>query len=160
MTTAEVDDKARQARLRDDPDFRRYWLARVTSLSGSLVTVVALAVLVYRLSGSALLTALVTMLEAAPYLLFGLFAGALADRWNRKRVMVTADLVNALLIASVPVAYMLGILTIPHVLIAAFAVQAVFTLFDGAEFGAFPVLVGRKRVSKANTAVWSAPTAA
>jgi MFS family permease len=157
MTTADVDGVMR---LRDDPAFRRYWLARVSSLSGSLVTVIALPVLVYRLSGSALLTALVTMLEAAPYLLFGLFAGALADRWNRKRVMVTADLVNSLLIASVPVAYVLGILTIPQVLVAAFAVQSVFTLFDGAEFGALPVLVGRRRVAQANSAVWSASSIA
>src|SRR5215217_4301727 len=99
-------------RLRDDPDFRRYWIARVLSVTGSLVTAVALPVLVYRLTGSPFLTALVSALEAAPYLVFGLFAGALSDRWNRKRVMVSADLINAVLIGSVPVAQLLGVLTI------------------------------------------------
>ncbi len=72
MTTVTVPE-----RLRDDPDFRRYWLARALSITGSMVTAVALPVLVYRLSGSTLLTALVTALEAAPYMLTGLFAGAL-----------------------------------------------------------------------------------
>jgi len=43
-------------RLRDDADFRRYWLARITSLSGSIVTAVAMPVLVYRLTGSPGLT--------------------------------------------------------------------------------------------------------
>jgi len=61
MTTAAL-------RLRDDPDFRRYWLARALSITGSMVTAIALPVRVYRLSGSTVLTALVTALEAAPYL--------------------------------------------------------------------------------------------
>ncbi|ONI70153.1 hypothetical protein BWI15_23825 [Kribbella sp. ALI-6-A] len=142
--------------MRDDPDFRRYWLARALSTMGSMVTAIALPVLVYRLSGSPFLTALVTALEAAPYLLAGLFAGALADRWNRKRVMVAADLLNALLISSVPIAYWLDGLTVVHVLVVAFLVQGVATFFDGANFGALPVLVGRARVAQANAAVWTA----
>jgi hypothetical protein len=143
-------------RLRDDPDFRRYWVARSSSLTGSMVTAIALPVLVYRLSGSPFLTALVTALEAAPYLLTGLFAGALADRWNRRRVMVSADLVNAVVIGSVPLAYLAGILTVAQVLVVGFVVQMVFTFFDGANFGALPVLVGRARVAQANAAVWTA----
>jgi len=98
----------------------------------------------------------VTALESAPYLLTGLFAGALADRWNRRRVMVTADTVNAVLVGSVPLAHLLGVLTVVQVLIVAFAVQAVHTFFDGANFGALPVLVGRARVAQANSAVWTA----
>jgi MFS family permease len=143
-------------RLRDAPDFRRYWLARVLSVTGSMVTAVALPVLVYRLSGSPFLTALVSALEAAPYLLFGLFAGALSDRWNRRTVMVSADLVNTVVIGSVPLAHWLGMLTVAHVLVAGFVVQAVFTFFDGANFGALPVLVGRSRVAEANASVWAA----
>jgi hypothetical protein len=145
-------------RLRDDADFRRYWLSRVTSLSGDVITFVAMPVLVYRLSGSTLLTALVTGLEAAPYLLVGLFAGALTDRWNRQVVMVVTDLVCAVLIASVPIAHWLGLLTVPQLLVVAFLVPAVATFFDGANFGALPVLVGRHRVAQANAAVWGAQT--
>ena len=143
-------------RLRDDPDFRRYWLARALSITGSMVTAIALPVLVYRLSSSTLLTALVTALESAPYLVTGLFAGALADRWNRRRVMVTADLVNAVLVGSIPVAHLLGVLTVVQVLVIAFTVQSVYSFFDGANFGALPVLVGRARVAQANSAVWTA----
>ncbi len=141
--------------LRLDRDFRLYWLARVASLTGSLTTAVAMPVLVYRLSGSTFFTALTTMLEGLPYLVFGLFSGALADRWNRQRVMVAADCVNVLLIGSVPLAWWLGVLTVAHALVAAFLVQVFFTLFDGANFGALPVLVGRSRVGEANAAVWS-----
>ena len=150
----DVDDSVLAGRLRDDADFRRYWLARMVSVSGSLATAVAMPVLVYRLSHSPSLTALTTVLEALPYVLVGLFAGALGDRWDRKRVMVTADLACAVVIASVPVAWWLGVLTVAQVLVVGFVAQALFTFFDGANFGALPVLVGRNRVGEANAAIW------
>jgi MFS family permease len=149
-----VTDRPGGARLRDDPDFRRYWLSRQISIAGSLTTAVALPVLVYRLSGSPSLTALTTVMEALPYLAFGLFAGALSDRWDRRRVMVAADLLNAFVLVSVPLAWWLGVLTIPHAIVVGFASQAVFAFFDGANFGALPTLVGRARVGDANAALW------
>lgn len=146
---------AAPARLRDDADFRLYWWSRVLSTAGTTVTLIALPVLVYRQTGSAFLTALVSALEAVPYLTFGLLAGALADRWDRRAMMITADLVDTALMASVPVAYWLGILTVPHLLAVAFAAPAVAVFFDGANFGALPVLVGRERIAEANAAVWT-----
>jgi MFS family permease len=145
-------------RLRDDPDFRRFLTARLVSLAGTSVTFVAFPVVVYSLSRSPLLTALVAALEALPYLLFGLPAGALADRFDRKRVMVAADLVNAAVLATIPVASWLGVLTVPHLLVAAFVVPALFVFFDAADFGAVPTLVGRDRIAAANSAIWSTST--
>jgi MFS family permease len=136
-----------------DTDFRRYWLARMVSVTGSLVTYVVLPVLVYSVTGSSLWTALVVVAEGLPYLCFGLFAGALADRLDRRRVMVTADLVNAVVLGSVPAAYAFGVLTAPHVLVAAFLTQIFFVFFDAANFGALPALVGRARIAAANSAV-------
>jgi MFS family permease len=141
--------------LLHDRDFLRYVAARGLSLLGSITTLIALPVLVYRLSGSASLTALVAGLEAAPYMVFGLLAGALTDRWNRKRVMVTADLVSAALLLSVPAAHWLDVLTVPHILVVAFLGPTVGTFFDGAVFGAIPTLVGRARIGQANSYVWS-----
>jgi MFS family permease len=128
------------------------------SLTGTSVTYVAFPVLVYSLSGSPLLTALVAALEAIPYLLFGLIAGALADRFDRKRVMVFVDFVNAAVLASIPIASWLGGLTVPHLLVAAFVVPALFVFFDAADFGALPTLVGRDRIATANSALWSSST--
>ena len=142
-------------RLLKDPAFLRYVAARVLSLVGNIITLVALPVLVYRLSGSSFLTALVAGLEAAPYAIFGLFAGALSDRWNRKTVMVTADILSACVLATVPIAHLLDVLTVPHILLVAFAGPAIGTFFDGAVFGAVPMLVGRNRIAEANSYVWS-----
>lgn len=140
--------------LRQHRDFRRYWLARQVSVAGTLVTAVALPVLVYRLSGSPSLTALITVMEGLPYLLLGLFSGALSDRLDRQRVMVVADVVAGLTTASVPLAYAFGALTTVHALVAAFLAQAAFVFFDGAAFGALPAIVGRDRIGQANAAIW------
>jgi MFS family permease len=146
------------ARLRDDPDWRRFLGARLISLTGTSVTYIAFPVLVFSLSGSPLLTSLVAALEAIPYLMFGLPAGALADRFNRKRVMVAVDGVNAVVLASIPIASSFDALTVPHLLVAAFVVPALFVFFDAADFGALPTLVGRDRIAMANSALWSTST--
>ncbi|MFB9906392.1 MFS transporter [Allokutzneria oryzae] len=144
--------------LRQDPDFRRYLLARAISVAGTLVSVVALPVLVYQLTGSPGWTSAVAATEALPYLLFGLFAGAFADRLDRRRLMVWADVVSGVLLASVPLAWATGTLTAPHVLVVAFVTQTMFVLFDAANFGALPTLVGRERTTAAFSAVFGTTT--
>ena len=158
MSDAVAEHDAR--RLRDEPDFRRYWWARLLSSAGTIVSYIALPVLVYRLSGSAALTAAVSALETASYVVVGLFAGALSDRWDRRRIMVVADCVDAAVMASVPMAHWPGMLTIAHLLAVAVVVPAVAVFFDGANFGAMPLLVGRARIARANAAVFGAATAA
>jgi MFS family permease len=146
-------------RLRDDPDWRRFLSARLVSLTGTAVTYIALPVVMYDVSGrSPLLTSLVAAFEALPYLLLGLPAGALADRFDRKRVMVLADLVSAVVLASIPLASWFGELTVPHLLAAALVVPALFVFFDAADFGAVPTLVGKARIAAANSTLWSTST--
>ncbi len=148
------------SRLRDDADFRRYWWSRLLSTTGTIISYIALPVLVYRISGSALLTALVTAMETGSYVLFGLFAGALSDRWDRRVVMVCADIADAVVMATVPLAHVLGVLTIAQLMVVAFVVPAIGVFFDGANFGALPLLVGRDRIARANAAVFGAASSA
>jgi MFS family permease len=138
-----------------DREFLRYFLSRLLSIAGSIVTLVTLPIIVYRTSGSASLTALVAACEAAPYLLFGLVSGALTDRWNRKKVMVSADLLSTATVATVPLADLLGHLTVTHVLAVAFLGPTIGVFFDGAVFGALPTLVGRERIAEANSVTWA-----
>lgn len=137
-----------------EPDWWRYWLSRLVSYAGGTVTYVAAPILVYALSGSALLTGVTAATEGLPYLLFGLVAGALSDRVDRKRLMVSCDLVNGLVLLTVPVAAALGHLTVAHVIGVGFVSSTVFVFFDSANFGAVPTLVGRDRIPAANAAVW------
>lgn len=135
-------------------DFTRYLSARVLSVAGSLVSVVALPVLVYQLTGSPAWTSAVAMAEALPYLVFGLFAGALADRVDRKRLMVGVDFAVAAVLATVPVAWLLGVLSAPQVVVVAFLAQTGFVFFDAANFGALPSLVGKEELTAAYAKVY------
>jgi MFS family permease len=138
-----------------DADFRRWYVARSVSVAGTTGSAVALPLLVYSTSGSAALTAAITALEALPYLLFGLLAGATADRRPRRRMMVRADLANAVLLATVPATHLVGGLRSWHVLAVAFGVGVGFCWFDAAAWGALPRLVGKSRLPAANGLIWS-----
>ena len=105
------------ASLWRDKSFLLYWLGRAISLLGIAITSVVLPILVYRLTASAFLTSLLATLEVLPYLCFGLFAGVLADHMNRRRLMVGCDLLNMLLLGSIPFAALLHVLTIPHIFV-------------------------------------------
>jgi MFS family permease len=138
-----------------DHDFTRWYLARSISIAGTAASAVALPLLVYRTSASPALTAAVVGLEALPYLMFGLFAGAAADRLRRKRMMITADVCCALLLATVPIAAAFDALAAWHVLVVAFGVGCGFCWFDAAAWGAFVRLVGRSRITRANSVIWT-----
>ena len=141
-------------------DFRRYLNARVLSVTGAVVSAVALPVLVYQLTGSAGWTSAVTAAEALPYLVFGLLAGALADRLDRRTMMVAMDFTVAAVLLSVPVAWLLGGLTAPHVVVVAFATQTAFVFFDAANFGALPTLVGKEKLTTAYSTLYGRTTVA
>ncbi|RKT88920.1 Predicted arabinose efflux permease, MFS family [Saccharopolyspora antimicrobica] len=143
-----------------DQDFRRYLAARATSVTGSLVATVALPVLVYQLTGSPGWTSAIAVAEALPYLLFGLIAGAVADRADRRALMLIADFGGAALLATIPAAWAFGMLTAPHVLVVGFCVQTLFVIFDSANFGALPTLVGKQRLTAAYSKVYAATTLA
>ena len=129
--------------------FGGFFVARTVSWAGSALTLVALPVLLYERTGNAALTGLATALEALPYLLLGLPAGALADRWDRRRTLVVTALSSGLLLASVPVVDAWGALTPAHVLVVATGVATLFVFSDAATFGVLPALVGRDRIAGA-----------
>ncbi|SDF73770.1 Predicted arabinose efflux permease, MFS family [Lentzea fradiae] len=139
-------------------DFARYLHARTLSVFGAVIAAVTLPVLVYQLTGSAGWTSAVAAAEALPYLVFGLLAGALTDRLDRRKMMVALDFSVAAVLASVPLAWLAGVLTAPHVVVVAFAAQTAFVFFDAANFGALPALVGKERLTAAYSVVFGRTT--
>lgn len=72
------------------------WSTQSLSAFGSGMTSYALVLWLYLQSGSALKTALLSICSYAPYVIMSIFAGALSDRWNKKRTMLICDLIAAL----------------------------------------------------------------
>lgn len=135
-------------------DFLRYWGSRAVTMVGSSVTAVALPVLIYQLTGSPALTSALMVTSTLSMALFGLVGGVLGDRFDRRRIMIAADLVSAVAIASVVVAHLADVLTLPHVYAAAFVSASAAVLFDGSSAGALPSLVGRRGLPGANARIW------
>lgn len=141
-----------------DRSFLIFWSGRGATLLGTAITSVALPILVYRLTGSALLTSLLATAGVLPYFAFGLFAGAIADRGNRRLIMVGSDLLNTILLGSIPVAYWLHILTMPQIFIVALLSACAFVWFDTADWGAVLSVAGRERLVAASSAIGSMET--
>jgi MFS family permease len=81
-------------------DFRLLWCSRLVSQLGSWLLVVAVPAYVFTLTGSLAATGLTLAAEYLPVVLMGPSAGVLVDRWDRRRVMIAADVVRAVAIAS------------------------------------------------------------
>ena len=92
-------------------------------------------------------------LQAVPYLLFGLFAGAIADRADRRRLMVGCNVLQTIVLATVPLAAAAGVLGVEQVFVVAIVSATLFVWFDAANFGAMPLIAGRDRLVEANAAV-------
>jgi MFS family permease len=144
--------------LARDKNFILFWLARTISLFGTSITAVVLPILVFKVTGSALDTSLIAALDGLPYIIFGIVAGAVADRHNRRRLMVVSDVVNAGLMASIPAVYYLHHLPLSYIYIVAGGSATAFVWFDAANFGAVRALAGADRVVVATTTLMATET--
>jgi MFS family permease len=142
--------------LRTSRSFRLLWTSQVASVAAMAFSDVVLPILLYQLTGSALQTALVLALRVGPYLVFGLVAGAVADRVDRRRLMVGCDLLNAAVLASVPLAGAFGVLSVAQLYAVAAVSATAWVWSDAAFFGALPAVVGRGGLVAANSALYSA----
>jgi len=131
-------------------DFWKYWTGQTISNLGSSVTLFALPLLVYKLSGSALDLGIASAATFLPYLLFGLILGAWTDRVNRKRMMIGTDIGRALIVASIPLVFAFGLLTVWWIYIVAFIHATLTICFEAGEFAAIPSLVNQDDLVTAN----------
>jgi MFS family permease len=139
------------SKLVGQPAFRRLWMGQSISELGSQVTTLALplaAVLVLR--ASTFQVGLLTTAGYAAFLLVGLPAGAWVDRLRRRPIMIAADAVRVLALASIPVAYWLGVLTLGQLYAVTFVAGVASVFFDVAYMSYLPGLVGLDHVVDAN----------
>ena len=125
-------------------DFLKFWVGQTISNLGSSVTLFALPLLVFKLTGSPLNLGATSATSFVPYLLFGLVIGAWVDRVDRKRLMIATDIARALLIAVIPLLADAGQLRIAWIYVVAFLQSTITIAFDSAEFAAIPSLVNSK----------------
>lgn len=132
-------------------EFRNLWLAQSVSLLGTQVTLVAFPLLaLLALHASALQVSLLATAEFLPALLLGLPAGAWVERMRRRPVLITADVVRAVAVASVPIAGLLHVLSLGLLYVVAFIVGLGTLFFDVAQLSYLPALVDEDRLADGN----------
>jgi MFS family permease len=131
-------------------DFWKFWTGQTISNLGSSFTFLALPLIVFQLTGSAINLAITTTAFFLPYLLFGLVIGAWVDRVDRKRLMILVDLGRAAVIASIPAFAAVDALSVWWIYAATFLTSTLTIAFDSSEFAAIPSLVDRDDLVTAN----------
>jgi MFS transporter, DHA3 family, macrolide efflux protein len=127
------------------------WCSQVLSSVGDHLYEIAVMWIATEIAGGA--AGLVGAAQALPALLFGLLGGVYADRWNRRRTMISVDLARAGAVLTLPLLAQLGPLPLWPLIIVSVVVSSLGALFDPALQASLPLLAGDQRTLQATNAV-------
>jgi len=130
-------------------DYNLLWAGQMVSSVGTQASTLAFPLLLLALTGSPAQAGLASALRAVPYVIFSLPAGALVDRWDRKRVMLVCDALRAIALGSIPVALALGRLTTLQSYAVALVEGSLFVFFNVAEVASLPRIVSTDQLQAA-----------
>ena len=137
--------------LTENRDFKVLLTSQGISSLGDAVSFTALPLLVLALTGSGFAMGIVGAVQTLPDLVFGMVAGALADRSDRKRMMLLADLGRAMLTALIPISIALGGPTMAVILMVAAPLSILRSFFLASYTASVPAVVGRGQIGRANS---------
>jgi len=139
------------------PLYRRYWLGSLASIGATQLLVLGKGWLVFELSGSPLKLGLLGAAGAIPQILVTLFGGVLADRLDKRKVLMTTSLIISTLLLILAALDFTGIVEVWHVIVIA-ALIGLTSGFDWpARHAFFPSLIDRKHMMSAvalNSVLW------
>jgi MFS family permease len=134
--------------LRRQPEFLKLWAGQSISVVGDQVSALALPLTaVLTLHASATQMGVLSAAVWAPHLVFSIGAGAWVDRRRHRRsLLIAMDLARAGTLATIPVAYAAGVLSLTQLYAVAFAVGSLTVVFDVANSAFFPLVVPRDQI--------------
>jgi len=133
-------------------DFLRLWTGETISQFGSQISQLAIpltAILV--LDATAFEVAALTTVEFLPFIIFTLPAGVWVDRMRRRPILIAGDVLRALLLGSIPIAYVLDALTLGQLFVVGFLFGICTVFFDVAYQSYLPSLVERNQIIEGNS---------
>ena len=140
--------------FRRNPDFTKLYTAQLISFGGDWFTSVALLSLVLKTTGSATLAGLVLAAQTLPFAIVSPFAGVIVDRFDRKMVMISADVIRALLALGLLAVRSEETIWIAFVILVFLSGFSAF--FEPASSAAMPNVVGKTDLARANVLMGSA----
>jgi MFS family permease len=133
-------------------DFLKLWSAETVSQFGTQVSQLALPlVAILVLDASAFEVAALGTVEFLPFLLFTLPAGVWVDRLRRRPILIAGDFGRAALLATIPAAYLLDVLTLGQLYVVGFLVGTCTVFFDVSYQSYLPSLVEREQIIDGNS---------
>lgn len=140
-------------RILVNPKVGFLWAGQVISQTGDSVFQIGLLWLVLEMTGRSSLAGLAGASLFLPTLLFGLLAGVLVDRVSRRKLMIAADAVRALLVLAIPLAHYLDALSPALLVVITFAVATCAAAFNPARDALVPRLAGASDLPHANALI-------
>jgi MFS family permease len=132
-------------------DFRRLWAAQTVSQFGSEITGLALPLLaILVLHATTFEVAALAVVDWLPFFLFSLPAGVWIDRLRRRPILIAADVGRALVLGSVPLAYLLDVLTLAQLYAAGLLAGTLTVFFDLSYQSYLPSVVERNELGEGN----------
>jgi len=139
-------------------DFRRIWPAAVISNLGDGALVAAGPLLVASITREPAAVGAAAFVQQLPWLLFALFSGALADRFDRRVMIVAADVFRAIVLAALGVAVLVGASPLWAIYVALFLLGTAETLADSASGALLVSAVPKDQLGKANARLYATGT--
>jgi MFS family permease len=131
-------------------NFRSVWLSVMVSSAGDGMFLTAFPLLAAILTRDPILIAGVTIASRLPWLMFSLFTGALADRMDRRKLMIGADLIRLVLVGLLGIAILTDVVDIWMLYFSAFLLGTCETLHVNAAQGLIPAIVKPEDLLEAN----------
>jgi MFS family permease len=133
--------------------FRRYFAGQALSYLGDGLRTLVIPLLVFHLTGSAASLGLTFALELLPFAAFSLLGGSLADRLDRRTLMLGADAVRFIILALFTFALWRGALSLPLIYAGVVLLSVCAAIFLGAQASSIPYLLGKDRAKAAVAAL-------
>ena len=132
-------------------DFLRLWAAQAVSAFGSRITRTALPIIaITTLHQPESIVGVLVAGQLAPGVLLALFVGGFIDRGNKRRILIVADLVRAVAVASLTVAAVFGVLGMAHLLVVGAVVGAATAMFMITDTAYLPSLISKDQLAEGN----------
>jgi MFS family permease len=131
-------------------NFSLLWTGQLVETIGNALTSIAASIYVFRQTDSAMSVGLMLMATAAPSLVVGLFAGVFVDRYDRRKIMITADVLRAILVMLIPFLVPLSVIWLYVIVML---VSAIGQFFDPAHESILPEVATEEELAAANSMI-------
>lgn len=132
-----------------NPDFLILWAGQIVSSVGTQMSMLTFPLLILAVTGSPAQAGLIGALRSLPYVVLLLPAGALIDRWDRKRAMLWCDTGRMIALGSIPAALAFGQLSTVLLAVTSLVEGTLFTFFNVAETACLPRVVRKDQLPAA-----------